>query len=209
MNQQQVLPGGIFFLRGWLIIFLISPVIVVSIFSTPWFALGSAGDLIFQILGLTFLIAAVLWRSWATLYVGGKKTIEIVTAGPYAVCRHPLYFGSTLTAIGIAILLQSLLVLISFIAFGWIVYRAVIREEERALITRHGSVYLSYQGLVPRKVIPTALPAWENEREFTIDLRAFRNQARRSMTTLLAYPVCRLLLYAKAQGVFPFLLDLP
>lgn len=57
------------------------------------------GHLIFEILenlGIFLVIGAVLGRFWAILYIGAMKNRTVMDEGPYSVCRHPLYFFSTM-----------------------------------------------------------------------------------------------------------------
>ena len=53
--------------------------------------------------GFIAVVLAVLARLWTTVYVAGRKDAELVTEGPYAWCRHPLYAASLLAAGGIAL----------------------------------------------------------------------------------------------------------
>lgn len=41
-------------------------------------------------LGLVAIMVCVLGRAWCSLYIGGRKTQEIVASGPYSLCRNPL-----------------------------------------------------------------------------------------------------------------------
>jgi len=49
--------------------------------------------------GALLVIAGVLGRFWAILYIGGRKNREVVITGPHSVCRHPLYLFSTLATL--------------------------------------------------------------------------------------------------------------
>src|SRR4029079_1084824 len=41
--------------------------------------------------GLLLILICILGRTWATLYIGGRKKSEMVTQGPYSGGRHTLY----------------------------------------------------------------------------------------------------------------------
>ena len=40
--------------------------------------------------GISLIVAAILGRMWCTLYIGGRKSAEIVQTGPYSMTRNPL-----------------------------------------------------------------------------------------------------------------------
>jgi len=63
-------------------------------------------------LGAALIFVCVSGRTWCTLYIGGRKNHELVTAGPYSVCRNPLYVFSIIGAIGIGAQLGAVLVAI-------------------------------------------------------------------------------------------------
>src|SRR5450759_2452543 len=53
-------------------------------------------------IGIALIIVCIIGRSWSRLYVGWHKTRHLVSAGPYSVCRNPLYSFSILGAAGAA-----------------------------------------------------------------------------------------------------------
>jgi protein-S-isoprenylcysteine O-methyltransferase Ste14 len=73
----------------------------------------------------------------------------LMTGGPYAISRHPMYLGELALWLGWAILYGSIPVLIGFAALGALVARLAPREE-RALEAKFGDVYRQYKARVPR-----------------------------------------------------------
>ena len=69
---------------------------------------------------------------------------ELVTRGPYASCRHPLYRAILLGALGLAVLLGSLLHLLIALALAGVL-GGKARREERSLLQRYPA-YAAYQG---------------------------------------------------------------
>jgi len=73
---------------------------------------------------------------------------ELMTEGPYAICRHPLYGLLMVNQLSIALTLASLWGLTAFAASIplWI---ALIMVEERELIEYWGERYIEYAKRVP------------------------------------------------------------
>ena len=52
------------------------------------------------ITGITLASFGAAGRAWATSYISGLKMKELVTTGPYSLCRNPLYFFSFILGVG-------------------------------------------------------------------------------------------------------------
>jgi protein-S-isoprenylcysteine O-methyltransferase Ste14 len=121
-------------------------------------------------LGLPIAIAGELIRCWAVGYSGETTRNDVVTApklvtaGPYAHARNPLYIGNFVTAAGFAIaftgrncpFMKTLLVGGSLAAMG-AVYAAIVPHEEAFLRSQFGDEFERYCNRVPR-VIPQLEP---------------------------------------------------
>ena len=73
----------------------------------------------------------------------------LMTGGPYAISRHPMYVGELALWLGWAILYGSIPVLVGFAALATVVVRLASREE-RALDAKFGDAYREYESRVPR-----------------------------------------------------------
>lgn len=106
------------------------------------------------------ILAAVgeLIRLWGVSYSGGATrtrkigATQLVTNGPYAHLRNPLYFGDILIYIGAIIAAGAWLpylmwIVIFFFSFQ---YMAIIRMEEKKLLELFGEEYERYTSAVPR-----------------------------------------------------------
>ena len=47
-----------------------------------------------SILGFVLVVFGSFGRIWASLYIEGNKTKNLITAGPFSMVRNPLYFFS-------------------------------------------------------------------------------------------------------------------
>jgi protein-S-isoprenylcysteine O-methyltransferase Ste14 len=92
-------------------------------------------------MGLALLGRACLGRNWA-MPLANKENPELVTTGPYALVRHPIYSGMLLAVLGSAIG-QSVLWLLPLIAYGPHFIRSA-RREERFLIEQFPERYRAY-----------------------------------------------------------------
>jgi protein-S-isoprenylcysteine O-methyltransferase Ste14 len=130
-------------------------------------------------LGLPIAIAGELIRCWAVGYSGETTRNDVVTArklvtaGPYAYTRNPLYIGNFVTAAGFAIaftgrncpFMRSLLVGGSLAAMG-AVYAAIVPHEEAFLESQFPDEFERYCEAVPR-VIPRPTPIDDAQGEWS------------------------------------------
>jgi len=79
------------------------------------------------------------------------KADRLVTSGPYAVCRNPMYVGWWMLQAGIGVAAGSTWILTTVPVVAAAVHRDVVREERR-LTERFGDEYLEYCAAVGRYV---------------------------------------------------------
>jgi len=103
--------------------------------------------------GLMAIATGATMRLWATLFIGGRKNRYLVTEGPYAVCRHPLYFGSFLILVGLELIGQRVALLLVGVALC-VLYRLAIPVEDRRLALQFGPTWEAW-----RRRVPAFLPA--------------------------------------------------
>lgn len=124
-----------------------------------------------EFLGFFLVFAAVLGRLWCTLYIGGRKDLDLCQSGPYSLSRNPLYFFSFLGLIGVCLAAQNIFLMIVSTGVFLLYYRPVIIKEEKRLIGLFGSDYLLYMAKVPRFFPRLDLP--ESEDTVVVHSRAF------------------------------------
>lgn len=113
------------------------------------------------LLGLAVALVGEGLRLWGVLYAGSATRTtgrvgadRLVTDGPYAHVRNPLYIGNFFLSIGILIMSWAwmpwlLLVLLGAFALQ---YGSIVHEEEGFLAGRFGDTYAEYCRRVPRWV---------------------------------------------------------
>ena len=111
----------------------------------------------FVITGLTLMALGESIRLWAAAHLGliarssSPRAIKLVTTGPYARTRHPLYWGNFCLALGFCTVSGAgspwfaLLVTLGFLAL----YSGHARREERVLAAEFPDEFEIYRRRVP------------------------------------------------------------
>ena len=121
--------------------------------------------------GLLVAIGGEGIRVWAAGHL--EKSREVTRSGPYRRMRHPLYVGSAVIAVGVAIASRSVVVAVLTAVYMATTISAAIRAEEAFLRRTFGDVYDLYRD--------ARSPAME--RRFSLT-RAWRNREYRAIAGL-------------------------
>jgi protein-S-isoprenylcysteine O-methyltransferase Ste14 len=127
------------------------------------FAEGTWLEAFTDTVGIASVVAGGCLRIWAASYLGawsGQQRLNIpalITRGPYAYIRHPLYIANCIIGFGIIFLLDAFPVIPFFIALAFLQHITVIPAEEALLKEKLGGEFELYRYLVPR-YIPTVMP---------------------------------------------------
>ncbi len=101
-----------------------------------------------SILGGAIVGAIGLWiRARAAGHLH-KQEILTVT-GPYAYTRNPLYLGSLILIVGVAVATRSVASALILFSYFALFYSLVMRREERELYQHHGDAFQEYARTVP------------------------------------------------------------
>jgi len=177
---------------------LFAPAFMVILFSRPMVENGGLADLGLYTAGWLFFTLYLLFRLWATLYVGGRKDQELQTEGPYSITRNPLYVGTFCLALSTACFFKSFSML-ALIVIGFIIYaRFVIPAEEGVLEDIFGQDFRSYCERTPR-FFPS-FSRYRSPETITIKLIGLRDEFKRLRMSLLM-PI--------SAGVVSYLHSLP
>lgn len=125
------------------------------------FLIASSSEEQFRI-AVPIIGCGVLIRLWANGYVGHRKVNwtqkwrgdakvgKLITAGPYAYVRHPLYAGTLIIAAGFSVIIgQWLLAAVALTALAAL-YHYKMNEEERTLADECGGEFGRYSQAVGR-----------------------------------------------------------
>ena len=112
-------------------------------------------------------------RLWAAGHL--EKSREVTQSGPYRYTRHPLYLGSSLIGIGMAVIANNIIVAAIVITYLVLTLTAAMRSEEAHLREKFGDAYDAYAQKRAPKV----------ERAFSWQ-RAIYNREHHTIAGLLA-----------------------
>jgi protein-S-isoprenylcysteine O-methyltransferase Ste14 len=96
------------------------------------------------VLALGLAAATLLVRSGHRVIAHGRPAAEVVTSGAFRYVRHPLYLGSLLFYLGLALSTASLAALALAVGI-FVFYDHITSYEETWLEARHGEAYRSYR----------------------------------------------------------------
>ena len=91
----------------------------------------------------------VLGKNWAPSMTGVRRDTELVTSGPYAEVRNPIYLGALIFLPSLALVASNWLMLLPAIALCAILY-TYVGEEEASVIDRFGDAYREYMKRTPK-----------------------------------------------------------
>ena len=147
-----------FLLLGWVLFRFANPAVVGPDLH-GWLSLGFGMETqTRRIVSLPLIIGGLLldgaaagyFRRLGTAVEPWKPSTVLATDGLYRLSRNPIYVGFAITYAGLAVAMDSVLVLILLIPCLWVVDRVVIAREERYLSARFGADYDAYRARVRR-----------------------------------------------------------
>lgn len=132
--------------RGWL------PILFLGV---PLVAPGSMSAELW-VIGIALVVLGESWRLWGVAAAGtstrrrSRNVSRLVTYGPFAWSRNPLYNGNFLIWMGFAVISGVFWFLpVAIILFG-IEYTLIVRFEEGVLESTFDGEYLEYKSRTPR-----------------------------------------------------------
>ncbi len=102
------------------------------------------------LIGLPLVAAGQGIRLWAAGYL--TKLSDLVTAGPYALCRNPMYVAMFIITVGYMAMCGRLEVWVGGTVLFWLFHGGAVAQEEKLLRNKFDERYADYAGRVPRFV---------------------------------------------------------
>jgi protein-S-isoprenylcysteine O-methyltransferase Ste14 len=135
--------------------FIVVPIVVLA-----WELLVTRGQLTLNLWGVPLLLWGYLQYKLVGRYrlrLGGggpgMKTMpeQLVTGGPYAYIRNPMYLGHVIFLVGLAITLHSVLAALIAVASA-VFFHVRVKKDEKRLHEFFGEAYTEYCARVRRWV---------------------------------------------------------
>jgi protein-S-isoprenylcysteine O-methyltransferase Ste14 len=128
------------------------------------------------------ILLGLAGRAWAA-GCAGQHTRDaridaphLVTGGPYAYVRNPIYLASIVLGFGMVGLVGDPVLLGLHLGVCVLLYAGIIPAEEKFLEGRFGTAYVEYMQNVPR-MLPRLRP-WEKAGAVVFDWRTWLDQLR-------------------------------
>ncbi|MBM2840051.1 MAG: S-isoprenylcysteine methyltransferase-like protein [Bacteroidetes bacterium] len=121
-----------------------------------WFAQPTLMSIL---LGLLLIVCGEAVRFWGVSIAGSETRTTgtvggtfLITIGPFAYVRNPLYVGNMLLYAGVGVMSMALFPWLLLVAMAWfyIQYSVIVSQEEEYLAERWGAEYEDYRKKVGR-----------------------------------------------------------
>lgn len=191
--------------KGALLFALVAACVLAAVSKTlasaPWLHDGV------ETVGIAMIVICVVGRAWCSLYIGGRKKAEIVTGGPYSLCRNPLYLFSFIGAFGMGAQTGSIVIAVLFVVIAFAVFYVTVRQEEVWLTTTFGDEYRAYCARTPR--FWPRFSKWRDTDTIEVLPVFFLTTLRDGLAFFLAIPIFEALEQAQAVGWVRVLFSMP
>ena len=118
-----------------------------------------------RVLGWPLTLGGAGLDSLASVRAAGDVDLEharrLITTGPYAYSRNPMYTGWALASLGAGLIADSGWLVMAVPAAAWRAHRDVLNEE-RQLARSFGDAFNAYRAQVPRYVQPIGIVSQRN-----------------------------------------------
>lgn len=195
-------------LRKYVLVFLLGLLVVATAsISDAWWPASKGVHKAIEWIGIALILVCIAGRTWCTLYIGTRKKRELVTTGPYSLCRNPLYAFTIVGAFGVGAQYASIVIACAAAIATYAVFRNVVRHEEAFLANSFGAEFARYAARVPR-LLPR-FNGWKDVPELNVSPQLIMRTFLDASLFLLAIPASEIVEQLQRQSILPVLFRLP
>jgi protein-S-isoprenylcysteine O-methyltransferase Ste14 len=180
--------------------------LLASVFARPLIGLESAPHKFFDMVGQLLIGLCVVGRIYCTMFIGSHKNQTLITDGPFATCRNPLYLCSFMGILGIAMMSNHVVLMMVIPVLFTMVYYSVIRREEEKLRELFGAQYINYCETTPR--FWPRISRFQTPPSITVNPKLLGNAVADGILWFFALPIFEFVEYSQTAGLIhaPFTL---
>jgi protein-S-isoprenylcysteine O-methyltransferase Ste14 len=182
-------------------------IILLLIFTSCSFPSDGLPALACNVTGLLMVVLCAYGRLWASFYICGNKSKNLITEGPYSMVRNPLYFFSLVGACGLGIASKNVVGLVMILALFVLYYPFVVIAEEKNLLERHKDAFKDYMLSTPR-FFPR-ISQLKEPQSFEVNVHSYRKAYLDSMWFIIFYAGLQVIDWAHKAGIIPVLHRFP
>jgi protein-S-isoprenylcysteine O-methyltransferase Ste14 len=160
-----------------------------------------------ETIGLVLIILSIFGRTWCAIYLSGRENRELVTRGPYSVCRHPMHSFTILGGVGVGAQVGSFVIGLVCGLIAWLILQRFATREETALQAKFGSIYQQYAERVPRFIPKLSL--WRDVDVVEVWPRTVALAFLDAAVFLVAVPIAEAVEYLHDIRALPAIFHLP
>jgi protein-S-isoprenylcysteine O-methyltransferase Ste14 len=112
--------------------------------------LGGAGFVLVVLAALLYFLSAREMKRHKTTLMPHKTAGNLVTSGPFAVSRNPIYLANIMLLAGLGLIAGNLWMLLSAVACGFLLHHLAVQREEAHLEHKFGKAWREYKKKVRR-----------------------------------------------------------
>lgn len=156
MTDSEAHTGGIPLPPLIYLVALIAGIGLNVAYPLPWFQ-DVLADILFAIGGIGVLACVALWFTAVRAMRMAHTTLnptgipeKLLTSGPFAISRNPLYLANTLFLIALGLIVGSAWFILAAFLAAFATRKLSIEREEKVLARRFGKKYRDYAARVRR-----------------------------------------------------------
>jgi|EndMetStandDraft_7_1072992.scaffolds.fasta_scaffold54230_2 protein-S-isoprenylcysteine O-methyltransferase Ste14 len=194
-------------IRIWILRALAVAFVAFNVLTQPFGADDGPWQRFLEVFGTALIMAGVIGRIIAILYIGDRKNSNLVTEGPYSITRNPLYLCSLVMIFGAGLIFGSLIGAVIFTFLAYLIFWNTAKREEEYLAHIFGVSFAEYARSTPFFWPDFSNMNWGSDRTFSP--KALLITARDAILIIGVIPLSEIVNFLHGQDYVVALVSLP